>query len=77
MAVEIKPRTDILLPNVKLVPHADGGWALPGGGVTFDVNEAAEIAKRLERALGRERPYNEAEHIEERRRRLERKGAKP
>lgn len=71
MAVEIKPRTDILLPNVKLVPHRDGGWALPGGGVTFDVHEAAEIARRLERDLGRERPYNEADYIEERLRRKE------
>lgn len=73
MAVEIKPRTDILLPNIKLVPHADGGWALPGGGVTFDVHEAAEIAKRLEKELGRSRPYNEDEYIEERLARLRRK----
>ena len=66
MAVEIKPRAEILLPNIKLVPHADGGWALPGGGVTFDVNEAAEIAKRLEREGGRARPYNEADYLAER-----------
>lgn len=66
MAVEIKPRSEILLPNIKLVPHADGGWALPGGGVTYDVHEAAELAKRLERALGRTKPYNEADHLAER-----------
>ena len=73
MAVEIKPRTDILLPNIKLVPHADGGWALPGGGVTFDVHEAAELAKRLEKQVGRSRPYNEDEYIAERLARLRRK----
>lgn len=66
MAVEIKPRTEILLPNIKLVPHRDGGWALPGGGVTFDVNEAAEIARDLERTLGRDKPYNEADYLAER-----------
>lgn len=69
MAVEIKPRSEILLPNIKLVPHEDGGWALPGGGVTYDVHEAAEIAKRLERTLGRTKPYNEAEHLAEKNRR--------
>lgn len=66
MSVEIKPRSEILLPNIKLVPHADGGWALPGGGVTFDVHEAAEIAKRLEKSLGRDKPYNEDDHLAER-----------
>ncbi len=61
MAVGIKPREDILLPNVKLVPHEDGGWALPGGGVTTDPHEAVAVAKRLEAYLGRDKPYHEGD----------------
>ncbi len=61
MAVGIKPRDDILLPNVRLVPHRDGGWALPGGGVTTDPVEAARIASRLETSLRRRHSYHEAD----------------
>jgi len=63
MTVEIKPQADIMLPNVTLRAHADGGWAIPGGGVTYDPVEANEIAKRLERAVGRDKPYNEADYL--------------
>lgn len=63
MTVEIKPRADIMLPNITLPAHADGGWALPGGGVTYDPIEANEIAKRLEKHIGRDTPYNEDDYL--------------
>lgn len=61
MAVAIKPRKDILLPNIRLVPHEDGGWAIPGGGVITDPVEAVAVARRLESCLRRDKPYHEAD----------------
>lgn len=61
MTVEIKPREDILLPRFRLIPHAHGGWALPGGGVAYDVQEAVEIARRMDKYLESMEPYDEGE----------------
>lgn len=63
MPVEIKRQANIMLPNVTIVAHEDGGWALPGGGVTYDPNEAHDIAKHFEALLGRDKPYNEADYL--------------
>lgn len=38
--------------DLRLIRHRNGGWALPGGGFTFDPYEAARILRSLEELKG-------------------------
>lgn len=43
---------DVRLGNATLPAHADGGWALPGGGQTLCNLEALGVAAEMDRLIG-------------------------
>ena len=48
---------DVRLGNATLAAHPDGGWALPGGGITHCPIEATAVAAELDAMIGgRETP---------------------
>ena len=43
---------DILIGSAHIPAHADGGWALPGGGRTTDESAARTFASTLSKIIG-------------------------
>lgn len=42
---------EIILSDFTMVPHADGGWAVPGGGRIEDHEAAKEFAREWNQLL--------------------------
>jgi len=42
---------EIIMSDFTMVPHADGGWAVPGGGRIEDPEAAKEFAHHWNRLL--------------------------
>lgn len=55
---------DVRLGNATLAAHPDGGWALPGGGITHCHVEAMAVAAELDAMIGgREVPKRAGEKL--------------
>lgn len=48
----LDPTGDLQAGRATLKAHEAGGWALPGGTVTFDRQEADRVASRMGRLIG-------------------------
>lgn len=59
------PQDDIRVGQGRVVPHVEGGWALPGQRHTYCREEAAEMARRIHELLERPATQNEAPVYEE------------
>lgn len=47
---------DVRVGGATLTRHVDGGWALPGRGVTYSAVEAVEIASEMAKLMGESAP---------------------